>query len=597
MMDTLKQRLKRFGDDERTVSPVVGFVLIFALIMIVFTLYQSSVVPAQNEKVEFEHSQTIEGQMEQLSAAVVNSASATENGSTAQRTSVQLGVQYPTRALAINPGNPVGSLEATDPQPVVVSGLSSSQGDGTQGFNTTFINYRPNYNLFSERREISLEYSMLLKQYPETDTVLAESTDGMFGDDSVNLVLLSSELNERKMSTVVTTEKTGHWNTTVQSGGATITLPTTLPRSQWQTLLDEHEYAQLVDYEDNSPATNRTTISIDDGTTLTANKLSVGDPGTDDGGFDIEPYLTNVTSLSPDVYPGSNGTVVVQATDEFGGPLSGIDLEATSNGSGTVVASNAESGSNGKASFVYDPGSGDNGSTVGVTVALADNGSQSETFSLNYPAVDDGPADNGTPTNRQPLQANQLSTGNVNQLKFKITPPSLRIAGFSVVTKDDASALNETSYSNQFQITDSKYIEGVSGYGPLRYASGEPIQFDGQNYVFENGPRRVVSSDIYLSQWPMSDGVEINEIVDSYDEADIVVYFILQDGSRRPVYIDATVPGSSTTSTASTSTTTNTTTTASTTTTNTTTTDSPSTATTDTTTATDSTTTTETTSS
>ena len=66
----------------------------------------------------------------------------------------------------------------------------------------------------------------------------------------------------------------------------------------------------------------------------------------------------------------------------------------------------------------------------------------------------------------------------------------------------------------------------------------------------------------------MSDGVEVNGIANSYDEADIVVYFILEDGSRRPVYIDATVPGSTTTTngTADTNTTTNGTTTATTTT-------------------------------
>jgi hypothetical protein len=114
-----------------------------------------------------------------------------------------------------------------------------------------------------------------------------------------------------------------------------------------------------------------------------------------------------------------------------------------------------------------------------------------------------------------------------------------------VITKGEAASLNETSYSNQFQITNSKYIDGVSEYGPLRYQSGEPIQFDGQDYVFQNGPRRVVSSDVYVQQWPMSENVDIKDFASSYEEADIVVYFILQDGSRRPVYVDATVGGNS----------------------------------------------------
>ena len=176
-MKRLIQQLKRFGDDERGVSLVVGFVLIFALIMIVFTIYQADVVPAQNEQVEFEHSQTVEGQMEQLSAAIVNTAGSGANTSVSQRTSIQTGVQYPSRAFAINPGNPVGALEATDPQPVVISGVDTKSG-GEVGLNTSFINYQPNYNRLSEETEISLEYSMVLKDYSGSDNVFPVTTQG-----------------------------------------------------------------------------------------------------------------------------------------------------------------------------------------------------------------------------------------------------------------------------------------------------------------------------------------------------------------------------------------------------------------------------------
>ncbi|EMA41402.1 hypothetical protein [Halococcus hamelinensis] len=531
------------SDEDRAVSPVVGFVLIFALVMIVFTVYQSSVVPAQNRAVEFEHSRTIESQLEQLSAAVVNTATAPEGASPTRRTTVQLGVRYPTRPFAVDPGTPVGSLESTEPRSVVVSGLDAERGDGTQTFNTTFVTYRPTYNQFSERREIALEYSMLLERYSGTDTVLADATDGTFGDDAVRLVLLSGDLDERAVSTVVTTERTGHWNTTVPSGGATVDLPTTLPRSQWQTILDEHGYARLLDYDD-SPGTSRVRVHIDGGTRLAAEKVSIGE-GTDDG-FDLEPYLTNVTSHAPAVNADGNRAVVVRAVDEFGGPLGDVDLEATTNGSGTLEPASADAGDDGKASFVYTPGGDDGGRTVGVTVALADDESRSETFGLNYPAGDDGSA-NETSANRAPLDANLTNTGTVNRLAFEVRSSSLAVAGFAVVTKGDAAALNGTGGPNRFRIADATAIEGDSGDGPLRYASREPIRFDGQTYVFENGPRRVDSSTVSLSSWPTTTGVEATGVVDSYDEADVVVYLVLADGRRRPVYIDATTPDGTTT--------------------------------------------------
>ena len=532
------RRRTRRSDDDRAVSPVVGFVLIFALVMIVFTIYQSSVVPAQNRAVEFEHSRTVESQLEQLSAAVVNTATAPAGVGTTRRTTVELGVRYPTRPFAVDPGTPVGSLESTAPRPVVISGLDTERGDGTQTFNTTFVTYRPTYNQLGERREISLEYSMLLERYSGTDTVLADTTDGTFGDDAVRLVLLSGDLDERAVSTTVTTERTGHWNTTVPSGGATVSLPTRLPRSQWQDLLDERGYARLLDYDD-SPGTSRVRVHVDGGTRLAAAKVSIGE-GTDDG-FDLEPYLTNVTPHAPAVDPDGERTVVVRAVDEFGGPLRDVDLEATTNGSGTLEPASTESGDDGKASFVYTPGGDDDGRTVGVTVALADERNRSETFGLNYPA-DGGNSTNETSANRAPLDANLTSTGTVNRLAFEVRPPSLAVAGFSVVTKGDAAALNGTSGPNRFRIADSTAIEGVSGDGPLRYASREPIRFDGQAYVFENGPRRVDSSTVSLSAWSTANGIEVSGVVDSYDEADIVVYLVLADGSRRPVYIDATAP-------------------------------------------------------
>ncbi|MFW5957258.1 MAG: hypothetical protein ACOCQ7_02355 [Natronomonas sp.] len=44
-----------FGGDTRSVAPVIGFLLIFVILIITFSGYQAFVVPSQNEGVEFDH--------------------------------------------------------------------------------------------------------------------------------------------------------------------------------------------------------------------------------------------------------------------------------------------------------------------------------------------------------------------------------------------------------------------------------------------------------------------------------------------------------------------------------------------------------------
>lgn len=208
MIRTITQQLKRFADDERAVSPVVGFVLLFALIIIVFTIYQAEVVPAQNEAVEFEHSQTVAGQMRQLSSAVIDTSSTGEPRSV----TIDTGVQYPSRAFAINPGNPVGTLETVETDGVTISGLDTEHGNGTYTFDTSFIVYRSQYNLLSEETEYSIQHGMLLKEYSSSGIVALESAGPLFSANGreLNLVLIGGNLETHRMTTTVTLVPSNH---------------------------------------------------------------------------------------------------------------------------------------------------------------------------------------------------------------------------------------------------------------------------------------------------------------------------------------------------------------------------------------------------
>ena len=85
--------------DDRGQSIQVGAVLIFAALILLLSLYQATVVPQQNEQIEFDHSQQVQGELLDLRNAVASTF-----GDAARRSvSVRLGTTYPPRFLAVNP--------------------------------------------------------------------------------------------------------------------------------------------------------------------------------------------------------------------------------------------------------------------------------------------------------------------------------------------------------------------------------------------------------------------------------------------------------------------------------------------------------------
>ena len=88
------------GPGDQGVSEVIGFILVFGLLVIAFIVYQGIVVPDQNHQAEFQHNQQVQRQLQDLRNAIVTTA-ATGSG---QAVSVTLGATYPRRTIAQNLG-------------------------------------------------------------------------------------------------------------------------------------------------------------------------------------------------------------------------------------------------------------------------------------------------------------------------------------------------------------------------------------------------------------------------------------------------------------------------------------------------------------
>ncbi|EMA47708.1 hypothetical protein C448_04699 [Halococcus morrhuae DSM 1307] len=541
MKETLKRRLQRFVDDERGVSPVVGFVLIFALVMIVFTLYQSSVVPAQNEEIEFKHSQEVEGEMDELSAAFVS----TGPEDPPKAVSLQLGVQYPNRVLGINPGTPIGKLNSTDPRTIELA-----SDDGSENLSTSFINYKPSYNLKTQETQYSIEHGMLVKDYSGSSATRLASPGALFSSDGedVNLNLISGDVSANEMSTVVTTDNVDTHNITVMSDNITITLPTTLEEDEWNRTLytEDTNYISQVDDHEYLSDSSEIRINLENGTEIDLNKVTTGDtPNDSENEIEMDRRITNVTPLHPAVGSvSSKRKLTVRTTDIFGSSLSGVGVNWSTDGSGKLSANNTIS-SDGNTTITYDPVAADSGSTVGITAELANasGGNSSVTFGLNYPPASGPPRCNlGSE-----LESPGLYSSEPEQLNFEITPSSsVSIEKFSVITANDLKDVKKSRSPHEFVIKDG-------GSEILSYSTNPqttPIIFNESNeYRFNSGPTAVNTSTVYIDMFDDEDDVDgeddrdikFESLASSCKDADVIVNFILEDGTERPVFIDATV--------------------------------------------------------
>ena len=389
-MNPITQQLKRFADDERAVSPVVGFVLIFALIMIVFTIYQADVVPAQNKEVEFKHSQAVEGEISQLNDAIQQAGTS----GVPQSATIATGVQYPDRALAINPGSPVGSIRTVDAPKVKISGLSD--GSGYWSTNPEFddvrlVTYQPSYNLYQQRTEYTLENGIIVKDFENGNPPMLGSEGTLLSDDGkrINLLLVSGNYQQSGVTTSLTARPVSTSTEYVQvtSDGGEISVPTTLPQDTWKELLgsgfgDGTSNVKLNGYSGGYPGTVK--IGLKGGETYALRVAEVTLGSSDEP--ELKYLRSEDSTTEPTIDIGTSETLTVSAHDEFGNLAAGETVEATvesgdgtfaGSGSDTVTASTDDGG---RATFTYVPDPADIGSTVEIKLTLVGGGTTTATL-------------------------------------------------------------------------------------------------------------------------------------------------------------------------------------------------------------------------
>mgnify|MGYP000424580324 CR=1 FL=1 len=353
-----------YRDDDRGQSIQIGAVLLFGALIVALAGYQAFVVPQQNERVEFAHSQTVQDDMQDLRNALV---SATGEAST-RSVSVRLGTRYPDRIFAVNPGPAAGSLRtAGTTDSSVAIRIANARADGETGdfwtgasrtYSTGFVTYRPNYNRYSNAPTTVYEHSALVNDFDRGALALADPA--FVEGRTVTLVALNGSLDATRVGAASVdvrpvSASTRTVSVTNTSGSrVTFELPTRYSESFWDEALADQQapdgYVEDVSVTPGTPY-NTLVVELTPGENYTL-RLARAGLGTGVEGTDAS-YLTEVSGNGSGVPEEGSQQLVVEVRDAFNNPVSGVTVTGSAAG-GSLVDRTASTDESGRATFQYE---------------------------------------------------------------------------------------------------------------------------------------------------------------------------------------------------------------------------------------------------
>ena len=253
--------------DDRAVAVQIGAVILLGFLMISLSLYQATVVPNENREVEFQHNQRVQSDMLEVRNAILGTA-ATGSASPA---AVELGTQYPTRAVAINPSPPSGTLSTSSLGTVqvrnaVADDAATTEPDypetadfwngTTQNYTTKSLEYRPSYANYDNAPTTVYENGLVYNRFRSGN--VTRSGQPVVAGTRISLVALSGNLSRGGTSSLVVDPEAVSVSTrtisvTNESAGenVSVVVPSELDADEWQELLEESG-----DYDPAADSTN-----------------------------------------------------------------------------------------------------------------------------------------------------------------------------------------------------------------------------------------------------------------------------------------------------------------------------------------------------
>lgn len=374
------------GFDERGQAIQVGAVLLFGILIVAFAGYQAFVVPDQNRQIEFNHNQEVQQDLQNLRNGIVSIPGGTDGRSVA----VPLGVQYPSRIVAVNPGPATGSIRTTgtandDVNATILNATADGEtGDFWDGrdqvYTTGGIVYRPNYNEYRQAPQTVYDSTVLFNQFGGRN--LSITGQRLVDGDRINLVTLNGSLSVARtgaasvdLRAVSSSTRTITVENASNGENVTVAVATQLNESVWRDLLATemvgeeggHVYNVTSEPIDGSQFHELSIrLEADVEYTLRVTRVGVG-TGIQDTD---EAYLTTVSGNGSAVPEGSTQKLVVEVRDGLNNPVSGVEVNASTNLS-TVSPSSDTTDADGQIAFTYEAPSDIDGGPKSVAVNLS----------------------------------------------------------------------------------------------------------------------------------------------------------------------------------------------------------------------------------
>ncbi|WEL17978.1 putative surface protein, possible component of pili like system [Halorhabdus sp. SVX81] len=356
-----------FRGDERAQAIQIGAVLLFAVLVIAFSLYQAFIVPTQNEQIELDHNVEVQQQLQDLRNAIVSMPGRTSGTGT----TISLGTSYPARVVALNPPPPSGRLSTagtTDPRvnlTITNATVAGETGDvwngSTRPYNTGGIVYEPDYNQYRDPPTTIYENTLLYNTFRGGNLTLAGQS--LISGDRISLVTLNGSLSRSSSaSTTVDTQPISSSDRTILVKGnatspITLNLTTRLSASRWTTLLDDEANVDTVAPAPNAAAVpdpfTRVQITLDPGQyRLQMAKVGVATGASEESAA----YLTDIAGDGETITRGDSQRISLEVRDAFNNPSAGVVVNGSVDpqNAGSLNTNVETSDTDGRITFIYN---------------------------------------------------------------------------------------------------------------------------------------------------------------------------------------------------------------------------------------------------
>lgn len=475
--------------DDRGQAIQVGAAILLGFVVITITMYQVEVVPSQNAEIEFDHSQAVQEDLQDLRNAITNAAAREHS----QSVSLSLGTQFPARTIFVNPPPASGSVQTVDGGNVTIENAAvdpdSEFGADAQALldtehETARIEYRPNYREYRGGPTTVVEHSLAYNQF--ADATLATTRQSMVRGDRLRLPLIDGELSEQgTRSLTIDAETVAGPTDDVPIGPADEDEPIVLhvPAADpvpWNesigTTYGEGEAdARVAGYENGT-----LTIELDrDDYRLRMAKVGVGVGATEDDRYDVQGPATGGGAGSSPAYdvdwqdPSGQSGVEDDRCDADRCVVDGEEVELTvgtdpiADGADVTYAVSDRS----VATVASSTGTTDDAGEDVVAVAIDDDAETGDTAFVY--------ASSGADGDRIELEVNRTDgTGPGPTLRTRLDDLSHEdssaveyLTSFDVEGAEDDYARTEAVYENTADGSATETVSSTAERGTLRYTS------------------------------------------------------------------------------------------------------------------------------